>query len=167
MEEGYALRQIDSIKNTLAEITDIHDALKIRDQATAIAVYADAVGAEEIAQKAKETQLRAERKAGEILTTMPKAKAGRPRKEIGDTMSPISNRLPTLSDYGISKKQSSRWQQIASIPTEKFEEQIDESKSKGRELTQAALLRNATRQKRVEEINKASKPTPELSTDIL
>jgi hypothetical protein len=62
---------------------------------------------------------RAERRAGELLAAMPTHPPG-PAREIGDTLSPISD-PPRLADLGIHKKQSGRWQAIARVP----EEQLD------------------------------------------
>ena len=54
----------------------------------------------------------------------------------GNTMlPPIKNDAPTLADLGIEKTQSSRWQQIASLTDEVFEEHITDTKSDGKELT--------------------------------
>ena len=50
-------------------------------------------------------KIRAERRLGELLREMPKAKGGRPKKT-GDNASPVST--DSLSDQGISKKQSER-----------------------------------------------------------
>ncbi len=55
-----------------------------------------------------------ERKAGELLAAM-ELKAGRP-KENSNTV------LPFLSDLGIEKMQSSRWQRSATIPDDEFEQ---------------------------------------------
>jgi len=53
-------------------------------------------------------KLDAERKAGAILaSTVRDAAAGRPQKASHDV---------TLSDLGVTRKQSSRWQQLAAIP---------------------------------------------------
>jgi hypothetical protein len=47
------------------------------------------------------TRIRAERRAGELLTEMPRQKRGRSQKTSHDA---------TISDLGISKDQSSHWQ---------------------------------------------------------
>jgi hypothetical protein len=60
---------------------------------------------------------------------------------------PVKDRLhdatdlpPRLEDLGISKSQSSRWQAIASIPEEDFEERVESLKTSGRELTSSEML---------------------------
>jgi hypothetical protein len=69
------------------------------------------------------------RRAGELLAEREPAKTG-PKPELGDTVSP-NPEAPTLADLGISKKQSSRWQAVASVPEPVFEQHIAETKSAG------------------------------------
>ncbi len=61
----------------------------------------------------------AQRRMGEMLAKRDMNKGGRPT-ETPDSVSAVS--VPTLEELGISEKQSSRWQQLASID----EEQLDE-----------------------------------------
>ena len=49
----------------------------------------------------------------------------------------------TLQDIGVNKHASSRWQQIATLPTEEFETYIDTATVGGKELTTAGVLRLA------------------------
>jgi len=60
--------------------------------------------------KAASLKVRAERKGGELLAKMPKKHGARP----ADTGS--HDVTPQLSDIGIGKMQSSRWQMIATVP---------------------------------------------------
>ncbi|MGO8880648.1 MAG: hypothetical protein ACLPVO_09400 [Desulfomonilaceae bacterium] len=60
---------------------------------------------------------RAERGAGEILREMEKHPPG-PSPEIGNIVLP--NSAPKLSDLGISKMQSSRWQMMVEIPFDTY-----------------------------------------------
>ena len=55
--------------------------------------------------------------AAELLATMEKQKGGRPDKT-GDSVSPVSE--TKLSDIGVTKKQSSRWQREAALPEAEF-----------------------------------------------
>lgn len=72
---------------------------------------------------AAEIKVRAERRIGELLRGMPKAV----NQHAGDGVSPAS-----LADIGIEKKQSSRWQQEASIPSDQFENLIESIRDSGR-----------------------------------
>ena len=72
-------------------------------------------------------KLRAERKAGDMLAEMD-IKPGKPTNANG----------PMLEPLGISKKQSSRWQAIAKVPTVEFEDYIEATRGANRELSSAA-----------------------------
>ena len=141
-----ALVKIDEAKRAIAEAKAITDVLEIRDRAMAAHAYAAAKNYQEAATIAKEAQLRAERRAGEFLAE--EVKPGRPI-ENGDIVSPLK-----LDDLGIAKKQSSRWQSIASVPELEFEQYIADRQRRGSELTQTGLLRLARQQ--------ANTKTPEL-----
>ena len=71
-----------------------------------------------------EIRLRAERKAGQLLKQMPKAKGGQPSGK---------NRGPkgpgTLGSKGISKKQSKTWQKLATPTDEQFEAALGQASS--------------------------------------
>ena len=65
-------------------------------------------------------RLRAERKAGQLLRDMEKAKAGRPpQNRSTDTTDYRGGK--TLRELGISKDQSSKWQKLAAVPEAEFE----------------------------------------------
>jgi hypothetical protein len=71
----------------------------------------------EAERRAVQIRLRAERKAGQLLKEMEKAKASRGNQYTGkvdrsdDTTGP-----KTLRELGISKDQSSQWQKLAAVP---------------------------------------------------
>lgn len=87
---------------------DVGDVKRVRDQAEAIRAYAKNAGLGlDMQNEAARVKLDAERKAGAILTrTVRDAAAGRPQKASHDV---------TLSDLGVTRKQSSRWQQLAAL----------------------------------------------------
>ena len=62
------LVQINQAKTALIEARDLYEILNIRDKAMAMSAYADAQGASEVSNIAKEVQLRAERKAGDCCS---------------------------------------------------------------------------------------------------
>ena len=135
-----SIEKLTIARQLLAEAKTMDDILHIRDIAEAARVYAQAakLGLEN-QNEAAEVKIRAERKAGEMLAQMPKNEGGLLR---GNTMLP-RDETPTLSELGIEKMQSSRWQAIASLPPEVFEERIQETKAEGKELTSAELVRLA------------------------
>jgi hypothetical protein len=73
----------------------------------------------ETERRACEIRLRAERKAGQLLSSIEKAKGGQPYQSHGVTGS--DETVATLNELGVSKNQSSRWQQLAAVPEAEFE----------------------------------------------
>ena len=124
----------------------------IRDKMAAIQVYLRQTNQSlEIQNLAAEIKIRSERKLGNILSEIILHEGGRPKN--CDTMSPFSSKL---SDIGISRKQSSRWQQISSIPKILFEERLEVIKKRGEELTSVHFLSLASsiNQEREQEIRR-------------
>jgi hypothetical protein len=86
---------------------------------------------------AAEIRVRAERRCGELLKDMPKATGGQPYQSTGKISEPVEkiaiseiaapygepeeSKPQTLAEFGISKRQSSEWQQLAAVPEEEFE----------------------------------------------
>ena len=124
----------DKMKQAVVECHSIDEISNIRNQAEAYR-YAlrQAKESPEVIKKAEEIKLRAERRAGELMKETPKAKGGNPN------LSNDTRGCETLEDMGISHDQSSKWQKIASIPEEKFENYIEVQK----ELSTAGALRIA------------------------
>ena len=90
----------------------------------------------------EEIKLRAERKAGEMLAETELDKGGRP----AENQSHDASSLPKLKELGIEKDQSSRWQNIASIPEETFEEHIKKVINSKKELTSVSVYNLARNQ---------------------
>lgn len=137
-----SIEKLSIARQLLAEAKDMGDILHIRDIAEAARVYAKAakLGLEN-QNEAAEVKIRAERKAGEMLAMMPKAKptgSNQYEDRLHDVTDP-----PTLADLGIEKIQSHRWQMVASVPDDVFEEHIAETKANGKELTTASVVRVA------------------------
>lgn len=130
-----SLANISKATKALTAAKSLEDVVQIRDQAEALRVYIKAA-AEGIvaANAAAELKLRAERKAGEMLDAMEKNKGAAATRSHDATAS------TTLDDLGINKTQSSRWQQEASVPEEKFTEFLEYCRDNQREVTQAGLL---------------------------
>lgn len=135
---GRELAQWQKLRRDLALATSIDEIKDIRDKAEALRLYAKKAGEGLEAQNdLAEIKIRCERKAGEMLAE--KVHAGRPPK--------ISHDGIFLKSIGITLNQSSRWQQIASIRDNPFEEHIAKTKEAKRELTSAGMRKLAREQR--------------------
>ena len=110
----------------------------MRDKARALEVYAQQAQNLEAERKAIQIRIRAERRAGELLKEMkesgerqrPGDNGGHNKKQTSGNKKQTSSgsrsaQSPTLADLGISHYQSSKWQQLASVPAEKFEQAVN------------------------------------------
>lgn len=136
------LARISEARKSLTAAKTLDDVLQIRDQAEALRVYIKAASDSlEAANAAAELKLRAERKAGAMLAAMEDSRGrNQHTKEDGHTTLPSS-----LDELGIKKIQSSRWQQEACVPDDRFEEYITRCVQRGSEITQAGLLKIAAK----------------------
>lgn len=90
----------------------------IRDKAEAMAAYARQAKDTEMIQWATEIKVRAERRCGEMLRETHRAHAGENQHSRSSNDATTS---PTLADMGLTRDQSSRYQQLAAMPAEHFE----------------------------------------------
>src|SRR4051794_38642207 len=117
---------------------------EIRDQAEALRAYQRSVGAaQEAVDAAREIRVRAERRMGqEIDRAQRDGSAATPhRRQKGSD-------APTLSELGVSKHQSSEWQQLAAVDDETFDATLRTAKEKGKLSPSAVrvLLRERRRE---------------------
>lgn len=110
------LVRYDAMVHAITECHRVDEVKDIRDKALALEAYARQAKNLDAERKACDIRLRAERRAGELLKEMgtngQRALEGRPAKQ---------SHAATISDLGISKTQSSRWQQLAEVPSKQFE----------------------------------------------
>jgi hypothetical protein len=118
----------------LAEIQGMDEVRKIRDKAEALRLYHRKIDkASRATIVAAEIKVRAERRMGELLAKMPKAK-----NQHGCRLQRATG-TQTLADLGIEKTESHRCQAIAAIPQKEFEEVIDKAKKSGQAPTSNEL----------------------------
>lgn len=112
----------------------------IRDQAEALRVYSRSIGAAlDAVNAAAELRIRAERRMGEALR---ETELGQGRRaDLVVQADKVAK--PTLSEIGITRDQSSRYQQIAAISRETFETAIEAHKAADEPLSAAAVVRVA------------------------
>ncbi len=113
-----ALVRYDAMCRAIEQAYRIDEVKDIRDKAMALEAYARQAKNVEAERRASGIRLRAERKAGQLLKAMAKARqretGGKPKRSHRAT-------VKKLADLGVSKTQSSRWQHLADVPEEKFE----------------------------------------------
>jgi hypothetical protein len=111
------LVRYDAMCRAIAEAYEVDEVKDIRDKAIALETYARQAHNIENERQACLIRLRAERKCGELLKEIEKAKGG------GDQRHPSHDTrgAPTLRERGISYDQSSRWQKLADVPEDRFE----------------------------------------------
>jgi hypothetical protein len=116
-------QRYDAMCRAIDAAYEVDEVKDIRDRAVAWEAYSRQAKNTEAERRACEIRLRAERKAGELLSQMEKAKGapGPGRGKAGSPAGPAFTETPTLRDLGISKQQSSDWQRLADVPQEKFE----------------------------------------------
>lgn len=130
-------------KQAIIEAKTIDEVKEIRDKAQAMQAYAKQIGESlEMQNNIAEIKIRAERRAGEMLRETERQKPGEYQRSHDVTVA------PKLSNIGVTKSQSSRWQATASLPEEIFEEHIAEIKTDKKELTSAGVTRLANVTKR-------------------
>lgn len=98
--------------------------------------------ATEAALEAAVLRIEAQARAGELLREM--AERGERHQQRGDHMSESHDATRSLTELGISKSESSRWQRLTAVPAEVRHAYVAESRTAGRDVTINGLLRFAT-----------------------
>ena len=120
-DDNTSLALMSEASRMLVEASTIQQAKELKDLALTAADWARRKGmGDEAIQYARSYALRAERKMGEMLKATDRAVGG------GDTSTgyrhvPVQEQ-PTLSELGVTKRESSEAQFLADLPEEKFEE---------------------------------------------
>ncbi len=146
------LTKYDAARQALQVASSVDEVKDIRDKAEALAAYARQAKDTSLVKWATEIKVRAERRAGQMLADMG-IKPGNPQLSNDTTIA------PTLAEIGISKDQSSRWQKLAGVPADQFEQAIAVAKDAAGEVTTAALLR-------VEKANREPVATKEAAKPV-
>ncbi|WP_233867251.1 hypothetical protein [Paraburkholderia adhaesiva] len=111
-----------SMCRAIAECHAVDEIKALHDQALALEIYARQAQNFEAERKATEIRIRAERQAGELLHRMARATpSGNNQHVRKEDVSRDVTHPPRLDELGISRNQSSRWQQLADVPDETFE----------------------------------------------
>lgn len=168
VKEENALTRLSAATTALAEARTLDDVKRIVDIAEAARTYARAAKLGlEAANYASEIKLRAERKAGEMLAQLERGQGGDRRSDDFQISQPAkfeSSYKQVLDDNDVTYQTAHRWQTVATVPDEVFEQHLAEVKADGDELSTARLLRVAQEIKR-EQMRQDKKDAPELPND--
>jgi len=130
--ETQELAILDQARKMLFEASSIEEIKTVRDTAEAARSFAKAAKLGLVLQnKATEIKLRAERKAGTVISKL--------NLHGGDRKSKERQSKLTLEDLGVSRNQSKRWQLTASIPAVDFERFVKAKTDLGEELTTSGM----------------------------
>jgi len=126
------LTHYNAARKALAQARRIDEVRNIHDKARAMETYAKLAKEKELLGDAIEIRMRAEIRAGELLREMKQrgereTKGGKRGNQYKEAKSQAAT-LPKLSDLGVSKTQSSRWQQLAALSKTDQEQRISRVK---------------------------------------
>lgn len=169
-----SLVRYEQARFALAECQRVDEVKDIRDKAEAMAAYARQAKDQELILWATDIKVRAERRAGEMLSSM--AERGE-RASQGDgpkfdpansSIAELSTDRPmTLAELGVNKRESHRWQQLASMSEEHFETAVATAKDTAGQVTTAFMLREAEKVKpRTQGLRKDSKKAQDIREQL-
>lgn len=133
-DSGRVLALLESGRNAIAEARTTDDLKFIRDQAqTAYYFLKQREYSFEAQQDAAEIKVRAERRLGEMLHDL------RLNGHLGGGV----NNTTVLKDLDISPNESSRWQRLAELSDNDFEEHVASARASKKEITTQGVYRLA------------------------
>jgi uncharacterized low-complexity protein len=119
------LTYYQSAKQALSMYKSVDEVKEYRDKAKAVEQYAKEANDHDLEHDAALARIRAERKCGELLRDMEKAKRGPDKNGNGQrSQQTTPEQSKTLSEMGVTKDQSSKWQKLANIPEAEFESAV-------------------------------------------
>lgn len=151
-----ALVKLDAATRALAEASTLEEVKQIMDIATAAKTYAKAANLGLEAQNyAAKIRLDAARKAGELLKQLERGtNNGANQHQLASTDGQKQSEYhQVLEETGTSRGTANRWQKIADLPEEVYEQQTSvlEANQKGIEITDKLAIKAADKFKRQQE----------------
>jgi site-specific DNA-methyltransferase (adenine-specific) len=125
IQNNNQLVQLTHLDTMLMQATGIDQITDIRDKIRAMQVYAQNIKAsKEDGITIAEARIKAERRAGQELASMDMSKGAEGNSSNQYQVQSSDFTAPTLQDMNISKYQSSKWQLIALIPDDVFNDEL-------------------------------------------
>lgn len=126
MSNTFGLALYDGAYAALAEVSRVDEIKEIIDKSVALQAYSRQAKDPRLIDRATEIRKRAERQAGRLLKEM--AERGDRDTGHGNRRAKSLAAIPKLHDLGVSLTQSSRWQKLAKLDDEAFEERVAEAR---------------------------------------
>lgn len=148
-QQPNALVKLSAATRALAEARTVDEVKQIMDLAEAARVYAKRANLGLEAQNyAAEIHLDGARKAGELLARLERntshgGGAGRGIKTPSDNGQGFSEYRAVLDETGTTRQDANRWQQIASLPQDLYDNHKSQVKARRQELTTRNVLKLA------------------------
>lgn len=122
------LIRYDAMCRAIADTYELDEVKEIRDRAIALEAYARQARNLEAEERCKEIRHRAEAKWGRLYSASEKAKGaqGNPGGQGAAIVKSGETTPQTLSDMGVTRDQSSRWQKLGAVSEPEFEAAIAE-----------------------------------------
>ncbi|MCL4479662.1 MAG: hypothetical protein M1381_11325 [Deltaproteobacteria bacterium] len=143
----------EAAKTAIAKCTQLDEVKDIRDRMEALRAYAkQAREGLEVQNSIAEIKLRAERRIGELSRALPTHEHR--LNQAGHDDPPVTTKTEALKDIGIARRIACRYEAIADIPENAFEEAIKTVKNHNQELTTAGMYETARKlhhQKQIEQ----------------
>lgn len=167
------LVKLEGAVRALAEARSLDEIKHVHDIAQAAKLYAKEAGLGLEAQnQGAEIALRAERKGGMLLKELERGSGGDRRSEefqISSVGYLKSDYRDVLEDTGLTYQAANRWQKIAELPAEKFEEYIEDTRNRQEELTRTGILKlqREIARARDEALDRVSPPLPDSRYGVI
>ncbi len=165
------LTRYDAARRALAEAHRVDEVKAIRDKAVAMQEYARRAKDTALITQATEIRMHAERRAGEMLREMAERKEretkGGDRKSANQSSRAATLIAPPkLADLGINKTQSHRWQKLAALDHETFEDKVENASQRAYDGIVQGFVKHVELERDDDEAEPSGAPTIMLKTHL-